>query len=160
MIADHQDLTDNVNHLVSLYPTRMLAIQSMYSIDIIKGKKEFAEVASDYVSYHLEKYPVRSLDQKFYFNLLEAIWKNLAKIDGKIATHIDNAWKIERLPKLVLAILRVGSYDVSTTDTTQVALVINDYLQISKSLGHAEEIGFINGILDKMITSSSGVSKS
>ena len=153
MTADHQDST-NIEP-VSLYPARILAVQSIYSIDVLAGKKNMSEVASDYIEYHINKYPEHNLNQRYYLDLLTTTYDNLGDIDQKIKDNLGSAWRIERLPKLVLAILRIGSSEIIGSPQSQRALIINDYLQISKSLGHEEESGFINGILDKMKTTVS-----
>lgn len=144
---------DNIKHLSkapSLYPERILAVQVIYSMDILGGKKSLVQVASEYITYHTEKYPEQNLNQKFYLNLLKSVYNHLEHIDKKISINLDSSWKLERIPKLVLAILRVGSTEITISKKSQIALIINDYLQTSKSLNHEGEIGFINIILDKI----------
>ena len=147
MITDTPNFTNSIK---SLYPERVLAVQAIYSIGILSGKKPLSQVASDYIAYHIEKYPKQDFNQEFYLNLLENTYDNLEYIDKKISINLENTWKLERLPKLVLAILRVGSTEITISKKPQVALIINDYLQVSKSLNHEGEIGFINSILDKI----------
>jgi transcription antitermination protein NusB len=149
MIKDIQNLTDNSEYL-SLYPARILVVQTLYSIDILNKKKEIAQISSDYIEYHVEKYSNQNLDEKFYYELLNSTIDNTSSIDELIRTNLDKKWKLERLPKLVLAILRVGIADISIINHLEMATIINDYLQITKSLNHSEELGFINSILDKI----------
>jgi N utilization substance protein B len=148
MIADPQDSTDI--KFTSLYPARILAVQSMYSIDVLIGKKSVSQISSDYIEYHANKYPEQNLDQKYYLNLLEGTCDHLNDIDKKISANLGEGWRLERLPKLSLAILRVGSGEIILHPNSEIGLIINDYLQISKSLGHSEDTGFINGVLDKI----------
>ena len=149
MIADTLNSTNSIKP-PSLYPERVLAVQATYSMDILAGKKLLSQVASDYILYYIEKYPKQNLNREFYLNLLENTYDNLKYIDKKISINLENTWKLERLPKLVLAILRVGGVEIIISKKPQVALIINDYLQISKSLNHEGEVGFINSILDKV----------
>jgi N utilization substance protein B len=149
MIKDIQNLTDNSEYL-SLYPARILVVQTLYSIDILNKKKDIEQISSDYIEYHVEKYSNQNLDKKFYYELLSSTIDNTSSIDELIRTNLDKKWRLERLPKLVLAILRVGIADISTMNHLEVATIINDYLQITKSLNHSEELGFINSILDKI----------
>ena len=149
MIKDIQNLTDNSEYL-SLYPARILVVQTLYSIDILNKKKDIAQISLDYIEYHVEKYSNQNLDEKFYYELLNSTIDNTSSIDVLIRTNLDKKWKLERLPKLVLAILRVGIADISIMNHLEMATIINDYLQITKSLNHSEELGFINSILDKI----------
>lgn len=149
MTEDSPNLTNVVKSL-PLYPARILAVQAIYSMNFVTGKKDLSEVASDYIGYHITKYPSQNLEQRFYLNLLESTYNSLEYIDKKISSKLENTWKLERLPKLVLAILRVGGTEIVISQDSQIPIIINDYLQISKSLNHEGEIGFINSILDKI----------
>ena len=149
MIKDIQNLTDNPEYL-SLYPARILVVQTLYSIDILNKKKDTEQISSDYIEYHIEKYSNQNLDKKFYYELLNYIIDNTSSIDEFIRINLDKKWRLERLPKLVLAILRVGVADILVMNHLEVATIINDYLQITKSLNHLGELGFINSILDKI----------
>jgi N utilization substance protein B len=128
----------------------MLAVQSMYSKDILNDKKTLPQISEDYISHYIDKYPDKKLDQEFYMNLFSSACNNFKSVDKKISANLESTWKLERLPKLVLAILRVGGNEIITASKKHIALMINDYLQISKSLGHEEDTGFINSILDKI----------
>ena len=67
-----------------------------------------------------------------------------------IKLFLGKKWRLERLPKLVLAILRVGIGEILIDNQKGIPNIINDYLQITKSLNHFQELGFINSILDKV----------
>lgn len=149
MTKDIQSSTDNSEYL-PLYPTRILIVQTMYSVDILNERKDIEQISSDYIEYHVSKYSNQNLDKEFYYKLLHFIIDNLSNIDNTIKLNLGEKWKLERLPKLVLAILRVGVGEVSIDKNLEISTIINDYLQITKSLNHLEELGFINGILDKI----------
>jgi N utilization substance protein B len=122
----------------------------MYSIDILEEKKDIEQISSDYIEYHVSKYSNQNLDKEFYYKVLHFIIDNLSRIDGMIKLNLGKKWKLERLPKLVLAILRVGVGEILIDKHLEIATIINDYLQITKSLNHFDELGFINGVLDKI----------
>ncbi len=149
MIKDIQNSTDNSEYQ-PLYPTRILIAQTMYSVDILEERKDIEQISSDYIEYHVSKYSNQNLDKEFYYKLLNFIIDNLSSIDDMIKLNLGEKWKLERLPKLVLAILRVGVGEISIDKHLEIATIINDYLQITKSLNHFDELGFINGILDKI----------
>lgn len=153
MTKDIQSSTDN-SACLPLYPMRILVVQTMYSIDILNKKKDIEDVSSDYIEYHISKYSNQILDKGFYSNLLYFTTDNLLSIDNFIKFNLDITWKLERLPKLVLAILRVGVGEILRNKHLEIPAIINDYLQITKSLNHLEELGFINGILDRIAKSA------
>lgn len=147
MTKETLDLIDNVQ---PLYSPRVLAIQTIYSFDILDNKKDIKQISSDYVSYYTFKYPNKQLNIEFYENLINFIVNNISNIDDQIHSNLEKKWKLERLPKLVLSILRSGIGELLHFSNSNVAIVINDYLQITKSFNHLEELGFINSILDKI----------
>ena len=147
MIKETLDLTDNSQ---SLYSSRILAVQTLYSFDIINNKKDIKQISSDYIDYHALKYSNKNLDLEFYNKIINFIVNNISNIDDKIQSNLEKNWKLERLPKLVLSILRTGTGELIHFSNSNIAIVINDYLQITKSLNHFEELGFINSILDKI----------
>ena len=148
MIKETLDSTDNIQ---SLYSSRILAVQTLYSFDILDNKKDIKQISSDYVSYYTSKYPNKQLNIEFYEDLINFIVNNISNIDDQIYSNFKKNWKLERLPKLVLSILRSGTGELIHFSNSPVAIVINDYLQIAKSLNHYEELGFINSILDKIV---------
>lgn len=147
MTKETLDLTNKSTE--SLYSTRLLVIQTIYSFEILNDKKKLEQILTDCIDYYNSKFPNKNLDQNYYKELVTFIVDSIHTIDKKIESNIDNNWKIERLPKLVLSILRSGIGDLNFYSKSNKALLINDYLEASKSLNHSEEIGFINSILDK-----------
>ena len=73
------------------------------------------------------------------------------RIDKKIILKLAHNWTIKRLPALVLSILRAGIGDIINgvlLKNLKTSILINDYLQITKSLNHFSELSFINSVLD------------
>ena len=146
-----KEILDSTNNTQSLYSSRILIIQTIYSFDILDNKKDIKQIASDYVNYYKSKYPNKKLNVEFYEELINFIIHNISNIDNKIHSNLEKNWKLERLPKLVLSILRSGIGELLHVNNSNVAVIINDYLQITKSFNHLEELGFINSILDKIV---------
>jgi N utilization substance protein B len=60
---------------------------------------------------------------------------------------------MDRLEKVDLAILRVGSYEIlldQDSDRADPPVIINEAVEIAKKFGTKESPSFINGILDKV----------
>lgn len=146
-----KEILDSTNNTQSLYSSRILIIQTIYSFDILDNKKDIKQISSDYINYYTSKYPNKKLHVEFYEDLINFIINNISNIDNKIHSNLEKNWKLERLPKLVLSILRSGIGELLHVNNSNVAVIINDYLQITKSFNHLEELGFINSILDKIV---------
>ncbi len=82
--------------------------------------------------------------------LLEIVEK-LSVIDDLILQYSNNG-SLERQPKVVLCILRIGVYELRySPHKYSISNIIRDYLNISVAFDHEPESGFINSILDKVL---------
>ena len=58
-------------------------------------------------------------------------------------------WKIKRMSKVTLSVLRLAVYELKYTDTPPKA-VINEAVEISKEYDDEKASPFVNGILNKV----------
>lgn len=75
--------------------------------------------------------------------------KILEKTD-EIDTMIEEAakgWKLNRLGKIDLTILRLAVFEMKYDDEIPVSVAINEAVEIAKIFGEENSPGFINGIL-------------
>jgi N utilization substance protein B len=78
--------------------------------------------------------------------LVHGVLANAAEIDAQIVA-LSAHWRLERLFKINLVILRLGLYELLFTPTDK-AVVIDEAVELAKYYG--ADAGFINGILDKV----------
>lgn len=80
--------------------------------------------------------------------IIMKILNKLSEIDEAVEKNCKTSFRIS---KVVLAILRVGSYELKYCEHKHtVGNIIKDYLNIAVAFDHDVEVGFINGILDKV----------
>ena len=144
-----QALKDDSNYL-SFYTTRMLIVQTLYSIDMLNKKKNVEKIALEYIEYSKKKHFNHLFNKKQYLELLYYTINNIVIIDSIIILHLNKTWKLHRLFKIVLSILRAGIADILKLNHSNIANAINDYLQIANSLNYFRELGFINSVLNKV----------
>ena len=70
---------------------------------------------------------------------------------SKINKHIDFDRKFDKWDLINKSILIAALSEIKYTNTSKFKIVLNDYLNISKSFINKFEIGIINAILDKLI---------
>ncbi|MBQ3330752.1 MAG: transcription antitermination factor NusB [Ruminococcus sp.] len=68
-------------------------------------------------------------------------------IDMKISSHLKAGWKISRISKVSLALLRVAVYEMLYMDDIPVSVSINEAVELSKKYTSEEDTAFINGVL-------------
>jgi N utilization substance protein B len=90
--------------------------------------------------------------REFANQLFENAAARAAEIDPIISTHAKN-WRIERMPAIDRAILRLAIAELRTTGTPH-KVVINEALELAKKFSSEDAAPFINGILDAVVKSS------
>ena len=112
------------------------------------SKEEMAEQVKSYFEDFPEK-EISEKDHSYIEEKYENICAVLPEIDEKIA-GAAKGWKLERIGKSDLSILRLGVYEMLYDDDIPVGVAINEAVELAKSFGENESASFINGILGKL----------
>lgn len=92
---------------------------------------------------------VKEADLTYIGDKSKAILASLEELDAAIATH-SRGWRVERLGKTELAILRVAVYEILKDDDIPRSVAINEAVELAKLYSSDEAPRFINGILAKL----------
>ncbi len=77
------------------------------------------------------------------------IQEELPKIDAILAEEASG-WKLKRMNKVDLAILRLGAYETLMDEKIPVGVAINEAVELAKRFGGNESPAFVNGVLAKL----------
>ncbi len=88
-------------------------------------------------------------DQLYMEEKYARIMDKLPEIDARIG-ETAQGWKLSRLAKVDLAILRLAVYEMKYDEDVPVGVAINEAVELSKKFGGDESPAFINGILGKL----------
>lgn len=86
----------------------------------------------------------------FAWHLVLGVWQKQAELD-KIITELSQNWRIERMGRVELALLRLAVYELVFSDETPPKVIINEAIELSKQFGDDSSRGFVNGILDAAV---------
>ncbi len=75
---------------------------------------------------------------------------HLPEIDEKISA-CSKGWKIDRIAKAELAILRLAVYEAVYDDSVPVGVALNEAVELAKQYGEDNGPSFVNGILGKIV---------
>ena len=78
------------------------------------------------------------------------IEKNKEKIIEQITKNLKSDWKIERISKVDLAILKIAIYELNYTEIP-FKVVINEAVELAKKYGEDSSKKFVNGILASVV---------
>lgn len=67
-------------------------------------------------------------------------------IDAKIAAHLSKGWKIHRISKTSLSIMRVAVYEMCYREEIPVSVAINEAVELAKKYT-PDDSKFVNGVL-------------
>jgi N utilization substance protein B len=97
-----------------------------------------------------ETYNGDEKDETYINKKVRNIEEKLDELDAAIEQH-SNGWKINRLGKTELAILRVAVYELLFDDEIPDKVALNEAIEIAKEFSDEKSASFINGVLDSFI---------
>ena len=98
------------------------------------------EIADNIIDSRDEYYSDYAID------IAKAIENNLSEMDELISSHLSKGWKISRISRISLAILRVAAYEMKFVDEVPVSVAINEAVELAKKYS-VDDASFINGVL-------------
>ncbi len=77
------------------------------------------------------------------------VLSHLAEVDAKLSDAMVG-WKLERVGKAELSILRIASYEILFDDQIELPVAINEAVNLSKKYCDEKAHAFVNGVLAKL----------
>lgn len=134
--------------------TRLAAVKALYAAQInekIDSKKSAGHLTVEIVEFYYEtEGKNKSLDQAFLIELIQGVFENTETLDNYIKPKLNEGWKLERLGPVILSILRTAIFEIMNYSDTHLNVIINEYVTITRSFFDEKEVGFVNGVLDKI----------
>ena len=122
------------------------AFKVLYSLEVQK-KEEIKEQ----LELYLQNENITDKNTVSYINsTIEGIYNNSDTIEQKISDNLKKDWKIERISKVDLALLKLAIYEILYTDTPY-KVAINEVLELSKKYSEESSSNFINGVLASIV---------
>ena len=120
----------------------------LYSLEIQKEDlKEQTEI-------YLENAEISDENTKKYMmEIVDGIENNINDIENKISENLKKDWKLERIAKINLVLLKLAIYEILYTETP-FKVVINEVVELAKKYGDDTSPNFINGILASIVKES------
>lgn len=93
---------------------------------------------------------VQKRQEEYVNSIINAVIENIKIIDDTIEKYLKG-WKLDRIAKVDLAILRIGFGELMYLDTIDFEVSINEAVEMAKKYSESESASFINGVLDKYV---------
>lgn len=82
-------------------------------------------------------------------SLVTGVLKNYHSLEEKIRPLLKN-WTLDRLPRVNLTILILGSYEICYRPELASSIIINEAVELAKEFGPEKSSAFINASLDNL----------
>lgn len=129
---------------------RLAAVQALYQHEM-----EGTRLANLLDEFHLHRLGAEIDDDQyadaevaFFDDLVKGVLARREEIDTLLSGKLAEGWKLERLDKTMLQILRAGAYELLARPDVPVATAISEYLDVAHAFFDAREAKFANGVLD------------
>ena len=114
--------------------------------------EEFDEQMGNFLeNFHFpEEHEISDKDEQEVRDKVARMFALLPDIDEKISSSAKG-WKIDRIAKAELAILRLAVYEALYDDAVPVGVAVNEAVELAKQYGDDNGAAFVNGILGKIV---------
>ena len=126
---------------------REQAFKLIYSLEIQKN-----ENLEEQIEIYLEENELQNNNnaKNYITDAVLGIEKNKEEIVKKIEENLKPDWKIDRISKIDLAILKLAIYEIKYKEIP-FKVVINEAVELAKKYGEETSKNFVNGILASIV---------
>lgn len=153
---------------------RLSAVQAIYLYDVrsvgeIAGNKELFsnnkdevfsvacnDVISLYKTYFFDPQEYgwtkknKKIDEEFMFALVANVVSSTEEIDEMIQNRLSGTWTTDKLDVVLRSIIRCAVAEIMLGNQIEKAVLCSEYTNIASNFFSSKEIGFVNGIVDKL----------
>ena len=124
---------------------RDMAFKYLYQVEVQRENNEEA------LELFFENNEIKDNEAKKYIlDVATGVKENLENITELIGKNLKQDWKIERISKVTLAILKLAVYEIIYAKIP-FKIVINEAVELAKKYGEDSSSVFVNGILASVV---------
>ena len=129
---------------------RLAAVQALYQLDM--EAPTLAKLLDEFHRHRLgaeiEGDQYAEAEVAFFDDVVQGVAARREEIDGLIAGKLAEGWKLERLDKTMLQVLRAGTFELLARADVPTAAAITEYVDVAHAFFEPREAKFVNGVLD------------
>ena len=128
--------------MATRHQARTAVVGLLYAYDL--GNENISKFSDEI----LEEDKIRNKQRDFSNTLFTGTIENLEMLDKEIEEHLTE-WDFNDIGKVEKAIMRLGAYEILVAKTDK-AIIINEAVELAKTLADEKSPKFINGVLDAL----------
>lgn len=126
--------------------SREVAMKLLFEMSI--NKEEFSEVLNNFKENTDTN--IQNVDFVYINKIVNGIEQNKEDIDKKIEENLTK-WKLNRLSKMDLTILRIATYEIMFMEDIPNKVAVNEAIELAKKYSADNSPAFVNGVLGNII---------
>lgn len=128
--------------------SREKAMELSFGVELSKDSPEEA------IETFVDNYEgdIKKLDLGYIKEVLYGIDSKKEELDSIIKSNLQN-WKIERIAKINLTILRLAVLEMKYIEDVPTKVALNEALELTKKYSDEKSVSFVNAVLDKVLKS-------
>ncbi|GAP02389.1 N utilization substance protein B homolog [Fructobacillus pseudoficulneus] len=83
----------------------------------------------------------------FLPQLVNGVLARQKDLDADIAKHLALGWKIDRIARVNLVILRIAVYELQLAEPAPYKVVVDEAVELAKEFASQQDAQFVNGVL-------------
>ncbi|WP_448262996.1 transcription antitermination factor NusB [Microbacterium aurum] len=129
---------------------RKRALDILYQSDV-RGDDVASTLAAE--AKRAASEPARETSWLYAREIVDGVIDNRDEIDEQIVTHAKD-WKLERMPAVDRAILRLAVWELLFNDEVPAAVAIDEAVELAKEFSTDDSGSFVHGVLARIARSS------
>lgn len=125
---------------------RKRALDILFSADV-RGEEVSVTLAA--AASRAANEPAREASWLYARDIVDGIIDHRDEIDEQITTH-SRDWKLERMPAVDRALLRIGTWEILFNDEVPTAVAIDEAVELAKDLSTEDSGAFVHGVLARI----------
>ena len=97
--------------------------------------------------------PARQASWLYAREIVDGVLDHADEIDEQIITHARD-WKIERMPAVDRALLRIAAWEILFNDEVPAAVAIDEAVELAKEFSTDDSGSFVHGVLARIARSN------
>ncbi len=126
---------------------RATAMHCLYQMDIHE------KYTNNQLIRSVDNSALNSADKEYAVSIGKNYLRNTVEVDNVINKYLKDDWKIDRISKIELAILRIAITEILYIEDVPNSVAVNEAVELAKEYSDEGSSSFINGLLGAWLRS-------
>ena len=129
---------------------RLAAVQALYQrqMEGTPLARLLDEFHQHRLGHEIEDEQYIRAEVAFFDDVVSGVIAREEEIDALLAERLTKDWRLDRLDKTLLQILRAGTFELIARPEIPAGTTISEYLDVAHAFFDEREAKFLNGVLD------------